>query len=506
MVKYVAAIDQGTTGTRCIIFDKKSSIIASAYQEHEQIYPSPGWVEHDPLEIWEKTKKVVHQALSSKHIAPEAIAGIGVTNQRETVVAWDRKKGIPLHNAIVWQCTRSVDICERMEKDGLGPNVSNKTGLLIATYFSGPKIKWLLDTIPGLKERGRRGEVLVGNMDTWLIWNLTGGPQDGVHVTDYTNASRTMLMNLETLDWDDDLLAYFGIPRGMLPQIRQSSDERFYGKTTPDGPFQTQIPVCGDLGDQQAALFGQTCFSPGEGKNTYGTGNFLLLNTGPKIVRSKSGLLSTVGYGLEEGKVNYALEGSIAVTGAAIQWLRDNLCLINDAAETEKIALSVEDSGGVYFVPAFSGLFAPYWDMYARGAILGLTRYVKKAHIVRAALEAIAFQTKDVLEAMIQDFGNSIEMLKVDGGAIDNDFLMQFQADLLGIPIIKPHVKEITSLGAAYAAGLATGFWESPDELRKNWRAEKTYKPKWNSKERDEHYRNWKKAVEKAMGWGKENS
>ena len=505
MVKYVAAIDQGTTGTRCIIFNKESSIIASAYQEHQQIYPSPGWVEHDPLEIWEKAKEVVHRALSSKHIAPEAIAGIGVTNQRETVVAWDRKKGIPLHNAIVWQCTRSVDICERMEKDGLGPNVSNKTGLLIATYFSGPKIKWLLDTIPGLKERGRRGEVLVGNMDTWLIWNLTGGPQDGVHVTDYTNASRTMLMNLETLDWDDDLLAYFGIPRGMLPQIRQSSDERFYGKTTPDGPFQTQIPVCGDLGDQQAALFGQTCFSPGEGKNTYGTGNFLLLNTGPKIVRSKSGLLSTIGYGLEEGKVNYALEGSIAVTGAAIQWLRDNLCLINDAAETEKIALSVEDSGGVYFVPAFSGLFAPYWDMYARGAILGLTRYVKKAHIVRAALEAIAFQTKDVLEAMIQDFGNSIEMLKVDGGAIDNDFLMQFQADLLGIPIIKPHVKEITSLGAAYVAGLATGFWESPDELRKNWRAAKTYKPKWNISERDEHYRNWKKAVKKAMGWGREN-
>ncbi|NIO20867.1 MAG: glycerol kinase GlpK [Candidatus Aenigmarchaeota archaeon] len=501
MVKYVAAIDQGTTGTRCIIFDKGSNVIAASYHEHEQIYPSPGWVEHNPLEIWEKTKRVVHQVLSSTHIAPEEIAGIGLTNQRETVVVWNRKTGIPLHNAIVWQCTRSVDICEQMEKDGLGPIVSSKTGLLIATYFSGSKIKWLFDNIPGLKEKGRRGEILVGNIDTWLIWNLTGGPLSGVHVTDYTNASRTMLMNLETLDWDDDLLAYFGIPRQTLPQIRQSSDERFYGKTTRDGPFQTQIPVCGDLGDQQAALFGQTCFSPGEGKNTYGTGNFLLLNTGAKIIRSKRGLLSTVGYGLEEGKVNYALEGSIAVTGAAIQWLRDNLCIISDAAETEKIALSVEDSGGVYFVPAFSGLFAPYWDMYARGAILGLTRYSKKAHIVRAALEAIAFQTKDVLEAMIQDFGKSIETLKVDGGAIDNEFLMQFQADMLGIPIIKPHVKEITSLGAAYAAGLATGFWENPDELRKNWRAEKIYEPTRNNKERDERYRNWKKAVEKAKGW-----
>jgi len=501
MIKYVAAIDQGTTGTRCIIFEKGSNVIASAYHEHEQIYPSPGWVEHNPLEIWEKTKKVVNQALSSKHIAPEEIAGIGVTNQRETVVAWDRKTGIPLHNAIVWQCTRSIDICESMEKEGLGPHVSNKTGLLIATYFSGPKIKWLFDNIPGLLEKGKRGEVLIGNIDSWLIWNLTGGPKGGVHVTDYTNASRTMLMNLETLDWDDDLLAYFGIPRQVLPQIRQSSDARFYGKTTADGPFRTQAPVCGDLGDQQAALFGQTCFSPGEGKNTYGTGNFILLNTGPKIIRSKMGLLSTVGYGLEEGKVNYALEGSIAVTGAAIQWLRDNLGLINNAAETERIAISVEDCGGVYFVPAFSGLFAPYWDMYARGAIVGLTRYAKKAHIVRAALEAIAFQTKDVLEAMIGDFGNSIEMLKVDGGAIDNDFLMQFQADILGIPIIKPHVKEITSLGVAYAAGLATGFWEGPDELRKNWRAEKIFEPTWNSKERDEHYKNWKKAVEKAMGW-----
>jgi glycerol kinase len=501
MVKYVAAIDQGTTGTRCIIFNKESKVIASAYQEHEQIYPSPGWVEHNPLEIWEKTEKVVNQALSSKHILPEEIGGIGITNQRETVVVWDRKTGIPLHNAIVWQCTRSVDICERMEKDGLGPHVSDKTGLPITTYFSGPKIKWLLENIPGLKEKGRRGEVLVGNMDSWLIWNLTGGPQGGVHVTDYTNASRTMLMNLETLGWDDDLVAYFGIPREVLPQIRQSSDVRFYGKATTDGPFQAQIPVCGDLGDQQAALFGQTCFLPGEAKNTYGTGNFILLNAGPKIIRSKMGLLSTVGYGLEEGKVNYALEGSIAVTGAAIQWLRDNLCLINDAAETEEIALSVEDCGGVYFVPAFSGLFAPYWDMYARGAILGLTRYAKKAHIVRAALEAIAFQTKDVLDAMIQEFGNPIEMLKVDGGAIDNDFLMQFQADTLGIPIIKPQIKEITSLGAAYAAGLATGFWESLDELRKNWRVAKTYQPKLNIKERDKHYRNWKKAVEKAMGW-----
>lgn len=501
MVKYVAAIDQGTTGTRCIIFDRGSNVVASAYQEHEQIYPSPGWVEHNPSEIWEKTREVVRETLSSGDIAPREIAGIGVTNQRETVVAWDRETGIALHNAIVWQCMRSIDICERMEKEGLGPTVSDKTGLLIATYFSGPKIKWLLDNVPGLREKGERGEVLVGNIDSWLIWNLTGGPQGGVHVTDYTNASRTMLMNLETLDWDDDLVAYFGIPRQMLPRIRPSCDAGFYGETTTDGPFQTQIPVCGDLGDQQAALFGQTCFAPGDGKNTYGTGNFILLNTGAKIIRSKRGLLSTVGYGLEEGKPSYALEGSIAVTGAAIQWLRDNLCIIGDAAETEKIALSVEDCGGIYFVPAFSGLFAPYWDMYARGAIFGLTRYAKKAHIVRAALEAIAFQTRDVLEAMTGDFGESIVMLKVDGGAIDNDFLMQFQADVLGIPIIKPHVKEITSLGAAYAAGLATGFWQSLDELKKNWRAERIFEPAWSIEERDEHYKEWKKAVERTMRW-----
>jgi glycerol kinase len=501
MANYIAAIDQGTTGTRCIIFDTGGNVVASAYEEHEQIYPFPGWVEHNPREIWKKTGAVVRQALSSGNIPPQEIAGVGVTNQRETVMAWDRQTGTPLHNAIVWQCTRSIDVCERMEQEGLGPKVSDKTGLRIATYFSGPKIKWLLDNVPGLRERGTRGEALVGTIDSWLIWNLTGGPGGGVHVTDYTNASRTMLMNVETLDWDDDLLAYFGIPRRMLPEMKPSSDPRFYGKTRPDGPFQAQIPVCGDLGDQQAALFGQTCFAPGEGKNTYGTGNFILLNTGPKIIRSNSGLLSTVGYALEKGQVNYALEGSIAITGAAIQWLRDNLRIIRDAAETEKIAGSVEDSAGVYFVPAFSGLFAPYWDMYARGAILGLTRYAKKAHIVRAALEAIAFQTKDVLEAMIEDCGTSIAMLKVDGGAVDNEFLMQFQADILGIPILKPHLKEITSLGAAYVAGLATGFWESLDELKKNWRAERVYEPTWSIERRDEHYGNWKRAVEKARGW-----
>jgi len=503
MHKYVAAIDQGTTGTRCLIFNKRSDIISSAYQEHEQIYPFPGWVEHNPSEIWRKTTQVVHQALSSSNIAPEEITGIGVANQRETVVVWNRKTGIPIHNAIVWQCTRTTDICEKMEKDGLGAVVPRKTGLLLATYFSGPKIKWLFDNISGLQEKGKRGDAILGNMDTWLIWNLTGGPEGGVHVTDYTNASRTMLMNLETLDWDDEMLGYFGIPRQMLPQIRPSSDKNFYGKTTTDSPFRTQIPICGDLGDQEAALFGQCCFSPGEGKNTYGTGNFLLLNTGPTIIRSKKGLLSTVAYALGEHKINYALEGSIAVTGGAIQWLRDNLCLINDAAETEKIALSVENSGGVYFVPAFSGLFAPYWDMYARGAILGLTRYVKRAHIVRAALEAIAFQTKDVLEAMIQDIGSPIELLKVDGGPTDNEFLMQFQADILGIPVIKPQVKESTSLGAAYAAGLATGFWESSEELKKNWRAEKIYESTWEISKREEQYKTWKKAVEKTMAWVK---
>lgn len=501
MNKYVAAIDQGTTGTRFIVFDKQSNIIASAYQEHNQIYPQPGWVEHDPMEIWTKTVWIITQALSSKNLRPKDIFSIGVTNQRETVLIWDPKTGNPFYNAIVWQCTRTLEICEEMKRDNMEEMVLEKTGLPIATYFSGPKIKWLLDNIPGVREKGRRREAILGNIDTWLIWNLTGGSNGGVHVTDYTNASRTMLMNLNKLDWDDDLLAYFDIPWEMLPEIKPSSEPNFYGKTIKNGPLLGEIPICGDLGDQQAALVGNNCFSPGEAKNTYGTGNFLLLNTGKKIVRSKGGLLSTVGYGFGNQEVNFALEGSIAVTGAAIQWLRDNLRMIDNASESEKLALSVQDNGGIYFVPAFSGLFAPYWDMYARGVIVGLTRYVEKAHFVRAALEAIAFQTRDVIEVMANDIGTSLSSLKVDGGAIDNNFLMQFQADILGIPIIKPRIKEITSLGAAYAAGLAIGLWDNAEELREHWKAEKIIMPRMDTQQREKQYNGWKRAVEKSKGW-----
>ncbi len=497
--RYAAAIDQGTTGTRFMVFDPQGRVIASCYEEHVQIYPRPGWVEHDPAEIWVKTERVIAGALA-QGVLPAQIAAIGVTNQRETTVIWDAKTGAPLYNAVVWQDTRTRELCQQLIADGLEATFRARTGLPIATYFSGPKLKWLLDHVPGLRQKAESGEAIFGNIDTWIIWNLTGGPRGGAHVTDVSNASRTMLMNLETLDWDDDLLEMLAIPRRMLPAIRPSSDPALYGVTRADGPLGVALPVCGDLGDQQAALFGQACTTPGEAKNTYGTGCFMLLNTGAEIVPSHSGLLTTVAYGLPQG-TTYALEGSIAITGAAVQWLRDNLGLIRNAAETEEIARSVEDAGGVYFVPAFSGLFAPYWDMDARGVIVGLTRYVHRAHLVRATLEAICYQTRDVLEAMRADSSIALTALKVDGGATVNDFLMQLQADVLGVPVVRPVVNETTALGAAYAAGLAVGLWSSLEELRANWGVNRTFSPQWDEPRRQAAYAGWKRAVERSRGW-----
>jgi len=500
-MKYAAAIDQGTTGTRFMIFDRSGQVIAAEYLEHAQIYPQPGWVEHDATEIWRNTRRVISATLSGAQVQPSDIAGIGITNQRETTLVWDGETGEPLYNAIVWQCTRTLPMCQHMIDEGLTETFRARAGLPIATYFSGPKIAWLLDNVPAVREAADAERALFGNMDTWLIWNLTGGADGGVHVTDPTNASRTMLMNLETLDWDAELLQILGVPRSMLPAIRPSSDEAAYGYTLSSGPLGARVPVCGDLGDQQAALFGQTCYSIGEGKNTYGTGCFMLLNTGNQIVPSESGLLTTVAYSLSPGQATYALEGSIAITGAAVQWLRDNLGLIEHAAETEAIARSVEDTGGCYFVPAFSGLFAPYWDMYARGAIVGLTRYVNKAHIVRATLEAICYQTRDVMDAMRADSGIELTTLKVDGGATVNGFLMQLQADILGVPVVRPTINETTALGAAYAAGLATGFWSGLDDLRANWGIDRTFEPVWDEGRRAEGYRGWVKAVARTREW-----
>jgi glycerol kinase len=499
--RYVAAIDQGTTGTRFMVFDRAGQVVAAQYEEHQQIYPQPGWVEHDPVEIWEKTQKVIQGVLAESGIDPADIAGLGITNQRETTILWDKATGRPLYNAIVWQCTRTTGICQSLKDAGLETAFRIKTGLPVATYFSGPKIRWILDKVENAWYKAERGEVLFGTVDTWLLWWLTGGPDGGIHVTDVTNASRTMLMNLHTLDWDEQLLNILGLPRSMLPEIRPSSDADFYGLTRTDGPLRAGIPLCGDLGDQQAALFGQTCYAPGEAKNTYGTGCFMLLNTGDRAVPSESGLLTTVAYGLSPGKATYALEGSIAITGAAVQWLRDNLGLIQDAAETEEIAALVEDAGGVYFVPAFSGLFAPYWDMYARGTIVGLTRYTDRRHLVRATLESICYQSRDVLEAMRADSNIELTALKVDGGATVNNFLMQLQANVLGVPVVRPTVNETTALGAAYAAGLATGFWDGFDALRANWGEDRTFEPAWDEARREEGYGGWKKAVERARNW-----
>ena len=500
MTKYVAAIDQGTTGTRCMVFDHEGRVVASDYREHRQIFPQPGWVEHDPVEIWRNALAVTRAALDRGQVDSSDIVGLGITNQRETTVVWDKATGRPVHNAIVWQCMRTQDICRQLIADGLAPLIKERTGLVVATYFSGPKLAWLLDNVAGLRMAAQRGQVLFGTIDSWLIWNLTGGVDGWRHVTDVTNASRTMMMDLRTLDWDQELLDILHIPREMLPEIRPSSDEKTYG-ATPASLLGSGVPVCGDLGDQQGALVGQTCFAPGEAKNTYGTGSFLLMNTGRVPVSSASGLLTTVSYSLGPGQCSYALEGSIAVTGAAVQWLRDNLGLIQDAAETEPIAASVEDAGGCYFVPAFSGLFAPHWDMYARGAIVGLTRYVTKAHLVRATLESICYQTREVLEAMEADSGITLRALKVDGGAVVNDLLMQLQADILGKSVIRPTVRETTALGSAYMAGLAVGYWEGVEDLRHHWQVERQFQPGWDQTQRARGYAGWKRAVGRAKGW-----
>ena len=500
MPDYVGAIDSGTTSTRFILFDRAGRIVAFDQREHEQIFPRSGWVEHDPLEIWQRTCQVIESTLAKANVTAADIAAVGITNQRETAILWDKATGEPVHNAIVWQDTRTDRICRELEENRFGDIFYQTAGLPLATYFSGPKIRWMLDNVPGLRERAEKGEIIFGNVDTWLIWRLTGGK----HVTDPTNASRTMLMNLETLDWDPQLLKILGIPRQILPEIRPSSDPDFYGLTGADGPFGGEIPVCGDLGDQQAATVGQTCFSVGEAKNTYGTGCFMLLNTGEQIVHSRNGLITTVCYKMGNSPAVYALEGSIAMAGATIQWLRDSLKLINHASETEEIARSVDDAGGCYLVPAFSGLFAPYWRSDARGVLVGLTRYVNRAHIVRAALESICYQTREVLDAMNADSGVPLTRLKVDGGATVNNFLMQLQADILGQEVIRPQVAETTSLGAAYAAGLAVGFWDNLESLRANWQIDRTWQPHSDETARAAGYAGWKKAVTRTFDWVEE--
>ncbi len=489
--KYVAAIDQGTTSTRCMLFDHGGNVVALAQKEHQQIYPKPGWVEHDPLEIWACTGDVIRDALTKGGINLSDVAAVGVTNQRETTVVWEKSTGRPVCNAIVWQDTRTDSICNELAKEGGQDRLRPKTGLPLATYFSAPKIKWILDNAAGARIKAERGELLFGNIDTWVIWNLTG-----MHVTDVSNASRTLLMNLETLDWDDEILELFGIPRVMLPRICSSAE--IYGKAQGD---LAGVPVSGDLGDQQAALFGQTCYNPGEAKSTYGTGCFMLLNTGEQPVPSKSGLLTTLGYKIGDQKAVYALEGSIAITGALVQWLRDNLGLIQKSGEVETLACTVEDNGGIYFVPAFSGLFAPYWRSDARGAILGMTRYINKGHLARAVLEATAYQTREVLDAMEKDSGVKLTALKVDGGMVFNELLMQFQADILNVPVIRPKVAETTALGAAYAAGLAVGFWKDLGELRANWDKDKEWKPQMDASRREILYAGWKKAVIRTFDW-----
>ena len=497
MANYVGAIDSGTTSSRFMLFDAQGTILAYDQREHEQIFPQSGWVEHSAEEIWERTRQVIGATLAKAEVSAVDIAAVGITNQRETTILWDRHTGKPVYNAIVWQDTRTDRICRQLQEDGHADTIFFKTGLPVATYFSGPKIRWILDNVPGARAQAENGDLLFGNVDTWLIWNLTGGR----HITDPTNASRTMLMNLETLDWDEELLAILDVPRQLLPEIRPSSDPDYYGHTLQNSPFRGQIPICGDLGDQQAATMGQTCFEAGDAKNTYGTGCFMLLNTGEQIVHSKNGLLTTVCYQLGNRPAVYALEGSIAMAGATVQWLRDNLKLIDHAAESEALAQSVTDSGGCYLVPAFSGLFAPYWRSDARGVIVGLTRYVNRAHIVRAALEAICYQTREVLEAMNADSGVPLHALKVDGGATANNFLMQLQADILGAEVIRPKVAETTSLGAAYAAGLAVGFWDDQAALRANWQIDRRWQPQISETTRAAGFAGWKKAVTRSFEW-----
>jgi glycerol kinase len=504
MRKYIAAIDQGTTSTRCILFDHAGNVCYSAQKEHQQIYPQPGWVEHDPIEIWQCTQEVIQEVIIKGNIQKGEIHAVGITNQRETTVVWDRSTGKPYYNAIVWQDTRTKSICDDLSKESGIDRFRFITGLPLTTYFSGPKIKWLLDNIPALRLATNQGKFLVGNIDSWLIWWLTGGPNNGLHITDVSNASRTMLMDLESLTWNDDILKVLGISSNILPHIVPSSDPHLYGFTTDSGPFNEVIPICGDLGDQQAALVGQTCFSPGNAKNTYGTGCFMLLNTGQKIIQSKKGLLTTLGYQFWDQPTVYALEGSIAITGALVHWLRDNLGIITTSAEIEDLADTVIDNGGIYFVPAFSGLFAPYWRSDARGVIVGLTRYINKGHLARAVLEATAYQTREVLEAMESDSGVKLTSLRVDGGMVNNQLLMQFQSDILGVQVIKPQIAETTALGAAYAAGLAIGFWKDLAELQNNWQVHQTWEPRMDEIQRQKLYTHWLKAVERTFNWVEE--
>jgi len=497
--KYVGAIDQGTTSTRFVVFDRSANIVSKYQLEHKQIYPKPDWVEHDPMEIKSKTEEVIKTALDRAGIKAGDLAAIGMTNQRETTVVWNRLTGEPYYNAIVWQDVRTYQICQSLARGGDQDCFRPKVGLPLATYFSGPKAKWILDNVKGVKEAAEKGEAVFGTIDSWIIWWLTGGSEGGVHVTDVTNASRTMLMNLETLKWDPEMLDVMGIPEKMLPQIKASSE--VYGTTDPNGVFGAKIPVAGVLGDQQAAVFGQTCFEIGEAKNTYGTGCFLLLNLGNQIVHSKNGLVTTVAYRIGEQAPVYALEGSIAIAGSLVQWLRDNLELIATAPEIERLAQQVPDNGGIYFVPAFSGLFAPHWRSDARGLVIGLTHFINKSHLARAALEAVAFQVKDIFDAMEKDSGIALTQLKVDGGMVLNELLMQFQSDILDCSVIRPKMIETTVLGAAYAAGLAVGFFSDTAELKAQWRADKEWQPRMPKDQRDKLCKQWTKAVERSFAW-----
>lgn len=495
MEKYIVALDQGTTSSRAIIFDKDQNIIGVSQKEFRQIYPKEGWVEHDPMEIWGSQYSVLQEVLAKSNLNQSDIAAIGITNQRETTIVWDKNTGVPIYNAIVWQCRRTASICEELSKDGFDEYVKENTGLLIDAYFSGTKVKWILDNVEGAREKAERGELLFGTVDTWLVWKLTSGR---VHVTDYTNASRTMLYNIKDLKWDEKILNKLEIPKSMLPEVKNSSE--VYGFTNLGGKGGIRVPIAGIAGDQQAALFGQACFEKGSAKNTYGTGCFLLMNTGDEMIRSKNGLVTTIAIGIDN-KVQYALEGSVFVGGAVIQWLRDELRLINDAADTEYFASKVSDNGGVYVVPAFVGLGAPYWDMYARGAIFGLTRGANKNHIMRAALESIAYQSKAVIDAMSEDAGYKVQHLKVDGGASRNSLLMQFQADIINSDVTRPIISETTALGAAYLAGLAVGFWNSKEEIAHRWFAGQTYNPRMDKETIDKLYKGWEKAVDRVRSW-----
>lgn len=496
--KYVLAIDQGTTSSRAIVFDHDGEIVSIGQKEHEQIFPHPGWVEHNPLEIWDNVRFVVADALAKAQINRHALAAVGITNQRETTVVWDRKTGQPVYNAIVWQDTRTADIIDQLAGSEGPDKYRDRVGLGLSTYFSGPKIKWILDNVPGARERAQAGDLYFGNTDSWVLWNLTGGVDGGIHVTDVTNASRTMLMDIHTLKWRDDIAADFGIPTSMLPEIHSSSEVYGYGRAR---GLLIGTPVAGILGDQQAATFGQACFEVGMAKNTYGTGSFVLMNTGEKPVLSKNGLLTTVAYKIGDEPARYALEGSVAVTGSLVQWLRDNLGLIKQSKDIQSLAKTVKDNGGVYFVPAFSGLFAPYWRTDARGVIVGLTRYNTKGHIARAVEEATAYQSREVLDAMRADSGVKLKELRVDGGMTRDDLLMQFQADQLGVPVVRPEVIETTALGAAYAAGIAVGFWKGEADVTANWHEGKRWTPHGDRAETERNFRLWKKAVTRTFDW-----